>query len=1195
MANHLTVAVPWKFLSDEAVKSSDQDRFRVHSAYAKVLYQVAQTCDTPFSIALYSSWGTGKSSVCNLVQELSAKDKTVHYVYLDVWKYSNEPLKRWVLFETERSLTKQGVISDYKFGGRSLQSHLEFEESWEDQDKVKVNYRAVGWLGLAVVLFICIFLASLFFSPPASYSWRILTTASAFLAAGGAAAFLLEAVIKEIFKSLSGMVFERNVKHVSAKPAFSSEKFGEIFEDLIRRATSSANDSGKRIIFVFDNLDRCPEEIAIEAIGVIKTYLDQPGCIYIIPCDEAALMKHITKSYISQEDGETERKEEGRKYAREFLNKFFQVTIRLPIAPEFDIETFLDEQLKLAGMNDLPADARDVLVLGYLGQTPRQIKRELNDLTAYRSLAVQAEAEGLVEIGALTSNLSLLTKMSVISVEWPNFLEMLSNDPELWADIIDKISDGAEVKRDGIDEGLLSFLRATRHVSSNADIRPFIYLKRVAYERNIAVATAVQNSLRAGEAKAFLDLLAAAKSPSEKEEIVRVATDQARHWLEAVPPREVFLKNSVSVLLRAAGQVTGFRLLELMVSRLLEFASSETKAIELAEVVPLPDLFAFSPTISTIQKERCLEKIASVFDSGVPFGKNHLQYWRQFLDHEDQLPATLRSYLAAKLEARYQSNESEALQLLFEASQRMGGRVNSQIEWAASPSVLATVASKVTLLGDEVDQLRISVLKGFKFKLGEEARGAAANAIAAALQGARTRSFDAQAQAAIGFLADLSPAIIGQPYTNAIAAPLVEQVNSQGNFKLKAPWLATLILLRGSLPPESQKLVDDIYRPLLLDVPDPAGVVQLLAGMTPAVCGLMLAVPENIQALHDQPQRMESKYGTTASQYREQILNCFPSSGLIAEPTIWDETRTWDLVLFLGLLRRGKSEGVAAEVLQIQILGFVERFLKGRVTSQAAVLDQLLAATKENPEMLDEPGARALSECCIEVLGVNVEKYFADLRFLSTKLSKLNRLWLARELVRQFVQTHQAQWIQVLQKLSEDIVADPDLSADKALVNDLMDHSFEAARVSPSEASGILVVLFPQLDSERASDYIDEAQDRLISLDSSGSQMPQMEPYLAMLRSAQMPKDQPLPQKLATFCDRMLGTAKPEEERNAILSFLKDLGLRFVDRKLAERVIELAPKDDPLAAAARTAVEQLVPPGTEPASPNAINGTESPA
>jgi hypothetical protein len=104
-----------------------------------------------------------------------------------------------------------------------------------------------------------------------------------------------------------------------------------------------------------------------------------------------------------------------------------------------------------------------------------------------------------------------------------------------------------------------------------------------------------------------------------------------------------------------------------------------------------------------------------------------------------------------------------------------------------------------------------------------------------------------------------------------------------------------------------------------------------------------------------------------------------------------------------------------------------------------------------------------------------------------------------------------------------------------------------------------------------------------------------MEPYLAMLRSAQMPKDQPLPQKLATFCDRMLGTAKPEEERNAILSFLKDLGLRFVDRKLAERVIELAPKDDPLAAAARTAVEQLVPPGTEPASPNAINGTESPA
>jgi hypothetical protein len=123
---------------------------------------------------------------------------------LDVWKYSNEPLKRWILLETHRALTDQRAIPDYKFGGRSLQSHLEFEESWEDHDKLSVNFTAIRWLGLGVVVFFCAFFASLLFSPKGSFAGHILTTVAAFLATGWAAAFLFEAVVKEIFKSLSG-------------------------------------------------------------------------------------------------------------------------------------------------------------------------------------------------------------------------------------------------------------------------------------------------------------------------------------------------------------------------------------------------------------------------------------------------------------------------------------------------------------------------------------------------------------------------------------------------------------------------------------------------------------------------------------------------------------------------------------------------------------------------------------------------------------------------------------------------------------------------------------------------------------------------------------------------------------------------------------------------------------------------------
>jgi hypothetical protein len=76
----------------------------------------------------------------------------------------------------------------------------------------------------------------------------------------------------------------------------------------------------------------------------------------------------------------------------------------LPAAVEFDLESFLDKLLGDAGMQDLPPAARDVLVLGYRGETPRQVKRILNDLIGYLSLATEAERKNLLNTGELTTH-----------------------------------------------------------------------------------------------------------------------------------------------------------------------------------------------------------------------------------------------------------------------------------------------------------------------------------------------------------------------------------------------------------------------------------------------------------------------------------------------------------------------------------------------------------------------------------------------------------------------------------------------------------------------------------------------------------------------------------------------------------------------------------------------------------------------
>ena len=158
--------IPWRFLSDDAVNRTDRDSFGTHSAYAKLLLEIARTATTPFSIALYSSWGSGKTSIARMLQSLAAEDKNIAVVYLDVWKYSSDPLKRWVLLETSRQLERQNSLRDYKYQDRTLQSHLEFEEQVQDENKVEIDHKyLLQFVGILTATLTAVVLLSLYLPP----------------------------------------------------------------------------------------------------------------------------------------------------------------------------------------------------------------------------------------------------------------------------------------------------------------------------------------------------------------------------------------------------------------------------------------------------------------------------------------------------------------------------------------------------------------------------------------------------------------------------------------------------------------------------------------------------------------------------------------------------------------------------------------------------------------------------------------------------------------------------------------------------------------------------------------------------------------------------------------------------------------------------------------------------------------------
>ena len=202
--------IPWRFLSDEAVDNTDQDSFGTHSTYAKLLLEIARTAATPFSIALYSSWGTGKTSVAKMLQSLAAKEKGIAVVYLDLWKYSSDPLKRWILLETSRQLEKQKILNAYKYQDRTLQSHLEFEEQVEDENKVAVDYKLLTRFVVIIVAFLAILVLASLYLPGSLKSNGALNGLIAVLVSAGLTSVALVSISIEFLKSVSGLVFQAN-------------------------------------------------------------------------------------------------------------------------------------------------------------------------------------------------------------------------------------------------------------------------------------------------------------------------------------------------------------------------------------------------------------------------------------------------------------------------------------------------------------------------------------------------------------------------------------------------------------------------------------------------------------------------------------------------------------------------------------------------------------------------------------------------------------------------------------------------------------------------------------------------------------------------------------------------------------------------------------------------------------------------
>ncbi len=528
MENHLPL------FSDVPIETEDQDEFKIHTSYANTLYKIIESAPTPFSIGLFGKWGTGKTSIINILKNKIIDGKKHLFVYLDVWKYSKEPLKKWLLFEFQEQITQFiPEFAEYKYEGRDLKSHFEYEETWEEEKKTKVNKGIVKTVFLVGVFAAIIGIILFILAKSALSAFR-----NALIPLSGLSLFIsvlfigFRVMIYRMFNITADSLFATEKTVRTAVPTFSTEKFEKIFKDMVQKALEYRGKESK-IVIVFDNLDRCEEETAIDTLSVIKTFMETKGCIYIIPCDDRAIIQYLKNLYTNN-----------MRFGRDYIKKFFQLTIRIPELPRFDQEAYIDKLLNDINF-PLPAQAKEVISLFYGSKAPRQIKKSLNDLQGYLEIVKNLNKEGVLTLEDL--NIAFLVKIIILSIEWPDFVEYLTLHPYALGEITEKIRKGEEVEElKAYDKELFNFLKATQDIPIPENIKPYLFLKNLPYEKDPTFLAEIKENLAMENGSYFLEMLQ--KLPDEKKKLmIEALSDIASEWLAS--GKTMHIKNSARIFL----------------------------------------------------------------------------------------------------------------------------------------------------------------------------------------------------------------------------------------------------------------------------------------------------------------------------------------------------------------------------------------------------------------------------------------------------------------------------------------------------------------------------------------------------------------------------------------------------------------------------------------------------------------------
>ena len=450
-----------------------------HKAYAETLVKLIESNKPPLSIGLFGPWGTGKSTILNIVNGL-VENKDFICVYFNAWKFAGDSFRRQFLLNVIEKLFYKGEKEKFL---QEIKIRFHREIPITDNSVKKIYSQIVKWLpkiNLGIL----------------SYSFPMLETDP-------------KLVLPE--------QFEEEFKNMLNPQNLGEKKYPKTTEKI----------SNKKFLFIIDDIDRCPPEMILTILNSIKTFLTPKNleCFFILALDDKAAVTALKKNSES--------------YSDEELLKFFDVTVRMNPLKKHDLVSFAN---RVAEQSKLPESVIQIAVYGGF-DTPRKIKHFLNTFLVRHDVTEKRVEEGfLIEMPDLNQLSKLLVIETNFSQIYEKIIKDLSLIQKL-QDYLEKFNSGKKEKipeefRNLVD--LYKFLWATRSITiDNPEM--LIYLK-LSQSANVLKKDGVKiEQLTSAIDRFTLDKLSELIKPIQSEKSQKALVDFIKEGLE--PATELFLEN----------------------------------------------------------------------------------------------------------------------------------------------------------------------------------------------------------------------------------------------------------------------------------------------------------------------------------------------------------------------------------------------------------------------------------------------------------------------------------------------------------------------------------------------------------------------------------------------------------------------------------------------------------------------------